>query len=174
MISAMVLSEGFVRGLSAQSQFDWKKDVNNSGNIVKMTLANPATALRIEKELGIDVDAAGHPAGGTVRFNNGFERPMDLDEVRTFWDIFHRASVVWDNWQSIGKLNSMGSGQIPSTWFGNESRLISNGNVEIIGKLVSTGTQGEYMLEVDHASCGPIHFTMGGVRQLQQLKQKEQ
>jgi hypothetical protein len=170
VISMMVLCGGLMHGLSAQDQKEWKKDLDNSGNIVKMTLTNPATGLGIEKELIFDIDAAGHPASGAVRFKNGFERPMASDEVRIYWEMFHGASIVWNNWQSLGKLNSMASGQIPNDWFGNESRLISNGNVELIGKLGSTGITGEYILEIDHTSGGPIHFTMGGVRQLQQLK----
>jgi hypothetical protein len=168
--SAIVVFFGIFLVSSAEESIDWKKDFDNEGNIVKMTLTNPKTTLGIEKEMVFNVDLSGNPSGNILRFTNGFERPMSPDEVRIYWEKFHGAREVWNTWQSKGRLNTMASGVIPKNWFGNETRLITSGNVEIIGKLESSATPGEYVLEVGRACCGPSHFTFGGVSQLQQLK----
>ncbi len=167
---AFVLCAGILVCTFAQGQNEWKKDLDENGTIVKMTLVNPPTALQIEKEIVFLVDKLGKPTGDTIRFKSGFSRLLTQDETNNYWQNFHGSTVVWNYWLSQGMLVTIASGQIPKDWFGNDTRLIDVTNAEIIGKLGSSATPGEYLLTVDRACCGPIPFTMGGVRQLQQLK----
>ena len=169
--AAGILVSGAACLLSADDSQNWKIESDNSGQITKMTYANPKTQLNIEKELVYNISPSGKPASGTVNFTNGFSREMKQGEVVTYFDMFNGFKAEWDSWQSQDKLVTVGSdGKIPAEWLGKPARIITNTGKDIIGRLSASDGESEYQIEVDGACCGPIHFTMAGIKQVQELK----
>jgi hypothetical protein len=166
-----MVAGGALSIVSAADTQNWKVESDANGQITEMTYPNPVTPLSIEKTLVFKVSTGGRPVGGSVNFTNGFERDMKPGEVNAYFDMFDGAKSAWDFLQSSDKLITIKSdGKIPADWLGRSARIVTKTGKNVIGRLVASSTDGEWIIEVDNACCGPIHFTMAGIEQVQELK----
>lgn len=175
-LSIGILTSGSVFLILADDSQNWKIESDSSGQITKMTYPNPKTPLGIEKDLFINISPSGKPLSGKVDFIKSYYygvvlRDMTQGEVGTYFSMFSGPKAEWDFYQAQDKLVTItNEGKIPPEWFGKQARVITNAGINLIGKLEATGTDGEWQVEVDGACCGAIHFTMAGVKEVQELK----
>jgi len=176
VLSIGILMSGSVSLILADDSQNWKIESDSGGRITRMTYANPKTPLGIEKDLFIKISPSGKALSGKVDFLNSkyygiVQRDMTPGEVATYFSMFDGQKAEWDFYQAQDKLITITpEGKIPVEWFGKQARVITNAGINLIGKLEATGTDGEWQVEVEGACCGAIHFTMAGVKQVQEFK----
>jgi hypothetical protein len=175
-LSIGILACGSVSFVLADDSQNWKIEADNTGIITRMTYPDPKTPLGIEKDLTINISPSGKALSGKVDFLKSYyygvvQRDMTAGEVSTYFSMFSGPKAEWDYYQAQNKLVTVTpEGKIPAEWLGKQARVITNTGKHIIGKLEASGTEGEWQVEVDGACCGAIHFTMAGVKQVQELK----
>lgn len=175
-LSIGILMSGSVFLILAVEDQNWKIEADNSGQITRMTLTDPKTPLGIEKDIIINISPSGKALSGKVNFIKSYyygvvQRDLTPGEVGTYFSMFSGPNAEWDFYQAQDKLVTVTpDGKIPTEWFGKQARVITKTGINLIGKLEATGTDGEWQVEVDGACCGAIHFTMAGVKQVQELK----
>ena len=175
-LSISILMSGSVFFILADDSQNWKIESDSSGQITRMTYSNPKTPLGIEKDLIINISTSGKAVSGKVDFLKSYyygvvQRDMTPGEVGTYFSMFSGQKAEWDFYQAQDKLITITpEGKIPAEWFGKQARVITNAGINLIGKLEATGIDGEWQVEVEGACCGAIHFTMAGVKQVQELK----
>ena len=179
VITAFIISTGFSFSVLAQEGGDrWSLEFDKSGNVVKVRILGPQTTyLRTQKEIVEEIDQSGQPVSGYIIFNEStyygaVRRDMTPMEVTTYWKKFDGPRLLWNYWESQGKLVTITSGTIPGDWFGKEVRLIYNVNNQVIGILGHSEKPDEYLIKDKDACCGPTRFDMDGIGKLQKVKQQ--
>jgi hypothetical protein len=175
-LSIGFLVSGSVSLILADDSQNWKVETDNVGQITRMTLSDAKTPLGIEKDIMINIGPSGKAVSGKVNFVKStyygvVTRDLSQGEVGTYFSMFAGPKAEWDYYQAQDKVVTVTSdAKIPAEWFGRQARVITNAGINLIGKLEATGTEGEWQVEVDGACCGAIHFTMAGVKQIQEMK----
>jgi hypothetical protein len=107
---------------------------------VTMTLANPATPLKIESSIVIIVDNQGTPLRGTVKFTSGAERELNApEELQLFWNAFKGVNAAWEYYASTNRVDLFNPDEtsIPAPMYGRFSRIITKEGREYYGKLIA-------------------------------------
>jgi hypothetical protein len=154
-----------------QQAFDnWKISLGADGRTVSMTYSNPATFLNIESEFALDVDNAGEPVKGTIKFKNGFQRAMSPEEVNYYFEQYKGDRAYWDYSQAQGKITNFTSqtDQIPFGFLGRKARVLTTAGNTYIGTLgVNANTPAWFALDI---RGNHILFYRQVVKEIQQLK----
>lgn len=168
--STLIGSIGMITALTigAAGGAQWSITDNPKGAGKQMSLDNPATALKIEDRITVQVDKNGNVTGGHVRFTNGVERDMEQKESANYFELFDGNHALWDFLESHGQLVTLKpNDKIPMDWYGNQVRMVYGSGHEVVGTL-TRGTDAEQSaIKVEGACCGLIYFSMSAVTKLQ-------
>ncbi|MDD5674564.1 MAG: hypothetical protein PHC61_10400 [Chitinivibrionales bacterium] len=152
-------------------QAQWVIRENLQGQVDQMFYDNPVTALKIEKQILINLDKSGVAVGGHVRMTNGFDRDMPQKESQTYFEYLNGPRAIWDYWESHNKLQTIrSSGTLSSDWFGNTVRVVFGGQKQVIGTLTHASNSDQYAIKAEGACCGLIYFSMNAVDKIQMMK----
>jgi hypothetical protein len=160
--------------ICAQQLVDgWSLTLDNSRNVSMMSVTNPKTYLNIEDEININLNNQGIPISGTVNFKDGVNRDLKQGEVSYYWEVFNGQHALWDYLATLGKLVTINpqTESIPTYFLGKMTKVVTKTNVELFGKLgISPEASDSYILQIDGASGGPVHFEKYAVTIIQQVK----
>jgi hypothetical protein len=154
-----------------QQVFDnWKITPAADGKSATMTYMNPTTQLAIESELDIDVDNAGEPVKGTIKFKTGLQRAMSTEEVVFYLEQYKGDQAYWDYAQAQGKTTSFTSqtDQIPFGFLGRKTRVLTTENTVYIGT-VSQNANTPAWFSLDIKGFRILFYRMA-VKEMQQMK----
>lgn len=167
------LLAGFFVAFAQDSVEGWNIIANSSGQVTGMEYENPSTYLKIQKYIQVTLDNQGKPSGGSVKFQNGFERDMPKQEAAWYWENFNGQHALWSYLYTKGKLIELSSptAPIPESYYGKFTRVVSINNSEYFGKLQKVTNESDvFELVIEGASGGPLHFERKVVKLLQQIK----
>ena len=169
----VVASIPFV-AIAGEEMFEGLKlTTDNSGQIASISVGNPTTTLNIESEFLISVSPGGTPASGTITFRDKIQRSMKDGELMLYFQQYGGQTAVWDYYSQHGKTVSfiLGTDRVPEDAYGKTSRLILNDGKQFIGRLAKlTGVGEGFSVSVEGACDGPIQFSNGTVKEIQQIK----
>ena len=150
----------------------WQIVTGDKGKISTMVFNDPTTYLSIEQQLRFEIGNQGTPQRGSVKFRNGVERGLGDKEMISYWENLKGEHALWEYYFSHGYVASFTpAAGIPTSCFGKRSRVFTMNNLELFGRLLKSSNESElFLLEVDGACCGPIHFSANGTREVQQMK----
>lgn len=147
----------------------WSIFKNNTGTI-SMEYENPSTALKIQKNMRIDLDKQLEPSGGAVKFHNGLERDMPKQEAAWYWENFKGRHALWSYLYTNGKLIDIPA-SIPEGSYGKNTRIVTITNGEYFGKLQKVSDEPDAVeLNIDGACCGPLIISRKMIKLMQQMK----
>jgi hypothetical protein len=173
-LKAMLTVFGAAGLICAQQLVDgWSLTLDNSRNVSMMSVTNPKTYLNIEDEININLNNQGIPISGTVNFKDGVNRDLKQGEVSYYWEVFNGQHALWDYLATLGKLVTINpqTESIPTYFLGKMTKVVTKTNVELFGKLgISPEASDSYILQIDGASGGPVHFEKYAVTIIQQVK----
>jgi hypothetical protein len=179
MFRRFVFSLALVGGIpfvvfAGEEEFEGLKvTTDNNGHIASISISNPATTLGIEAEFLISVSPTGTPTNGTVIFTDKIQRPMKDGELTLYFEKYGGQTAVWDYCSQHGKTVSfvIGTDRVPDEAYGKTSRLILNDGKRFIGRLAKlSGVAEGFSVAVEGACCGPIQFSNGTVKEIQQMR----
>jgi hypothetical protein len=151
----------------------WSISTGNNGVVTMMSYSNPRTYLNIQEIIKIRLNNQGSPASGSVRFKGGLERDLTQGEVTYYWEYLKGDHALWEFLALQGRLNSFNpqTGQMPDSYFGKMTRVVTKSNSEIFGRLERPTDAGDFfMLQTEGACCGPVHFEKNAVSLIEQMK----
>jgi hypothetical protein len=137
-VVAAALLLGSMTFAGQQTIGGWILTSDPTGNITSMVLQNPVTYLNIESVVTLNLDNAGLPTTGTIKFRNNVERDLNPGEVIYFWDNFRGAHSVWENFASLGRLDLFNPDDavVPANMYNRPARVITKAGAEYIGRLL--------------------------------------
>ena len=150
----------------------WKIGAGDNGKTLVMTYDDPATYLNIEQQLRFEINNQFAIQSGTVKFRNGVERALGEKEAQSYFNGLKGEHTLWEYYLSRGNvaLFTPAAG-IPNSCFGKRARVFTNNDAELFGNLLKSSDASElFLLEREGACCGPIHFSVSGVREVQEIK----
>lgn len=172
-VFAVVASIPFV-AIAGEEMFEgFKLTTDNSGRIASISVGNPTTALNIESEFLISVSPGGTPTSGTITFRDKVQRDMKDGELALYLQQYGDQTAIWDYYSQHGKTVSyiLGTDRVPEEAYGKTTRLVLNDGKQFIGRLAKlTGVGEGFSVSVEGACDGPIQFSNGTVKEIQQMR----
>lgn len=151
---------GRVRAAQVQAG-PWTLVTDSDGRIVSMSYPNPRTGTGVAQMLELKIGANAMATQGRLEFKNGVKRDMSKEEVAYFYTRLDGPKTAWDYLASKDRVTKYSPARIhlPENLAGSFIRVIIMDGTNFFGKLAfESARPGEFMLEVDGSSDGPIRF----------------
>lgn len=159
LVGSLVFSSG---AQAAQVQVGpWTLTTESDGRIVSMSYPNPRTGVGEAQMLELKIGENAMATQGRLAFKNGVKRDMAKEEVAYFYTLLDGPKTAWDYLASKDRVTKYSPirSHLPEKLAGRFVRVILLAGTNFFGKLAfEPDRPGEFMLQMDGSSGGPIRF----------------